>query len=98
MAAGCQRLLAAGSSAQAWAAAEIFKAAAEKLPAGKATGADLMQALYQLPKNNTFGGLTPPISYANTGGPQPAVKCFFTIQLKDGKYSTLNGGKTTCRS
>ena len=87
-----------GATAQAWAAAEIFRAAAEKLPAGHDSGVDLMAQLYKLPKDNTFGGLTPPISYANTGGPQPAVSCFFMIQLKNGKYEALNGGKTTCKS
>ncbi len=87
-----------GAAAAAWASGAIFEAAAKQLPSGKASGADLTTQLYNLPKNDTFGGLTPPISYSSTGGPQPAVKCFFTIQLKSGKYSTLNDGKTTCRA
>jgi branched-chain amino acid transport system substrate-binding protein len=87
-----------GAAAQAWAAAKIFQAAAEKLPAGSSGGAALMAQLYQLPKNDTFGGLTPPISYANTGGPQPSVKCFFMIQLKGGTYTALNNTKPFCAS
>ena len=86
------------AAAQAWAAAQIFQAAAAKLPAGSVSGADLMAQLYKLPKNDTFGGLTPPISYADTGGPQPPVTCFFMIQLKSGTYTALNGAKAVCGS
>jgi branched-chain amino acid transport system substrate-binding protein len=84
------------ASAMAWASAEIFEAAARNLAAGQDTGADLIAQLYKLPKGDTFGGLTPPITYANTGGPQPPNKCFFEIQLKSGSYKALNGAKPVC--
>lgn len=84
------------ASAMAWASAEIFEAAASKLPPGHATSTDLLKQLYQLPKGDTFGGLTPPITYANTGGPQPANTCFFEIQLKNSAYTALNGAKPLC--
>jgi branched-chain amino acid transport system substrate-binding protein len=84
------------ASAMAWASAEIFEAAAKNLPAGQDTGADLIAQLYKLPKGDTFGGLTPPITYATTGGPQPPNKCFFEIQLKSGSYIALNGAKPVC--
>lgn len=87
-----------GAAAAAWASGEIFKAAASKLTGGSPTGADLEQALYKLPKGDTFGGLTPPITYRDTGGAQAPVKCFFVIQLKNSKYSTLNGGRPVCKS
>jgi branched-chain amino acid transport system substrate-binding protein len=84
------------ASAMAWASAGIFEAAAKNLPAGQDTGADLIAQLYKLPKGDTFGGLTPPISYASTGGPQPPNKCFFEIQLKSGSYTALNGARPVC--
>jgi branched-chain amino acid transport system substrate-binding protein len=84
------------ASAMAWASASIFEAVAKNLPAGQDTGADLIAQLYKLPKGDTFGGLTPPITYANTGGPQPPNKCFFDIQLKTGTYTALNDAKSVC--
>jgi branched-chain amino acid transport system substrate-binding protein len=85
-------------SALAWAAAQIFAAAAKSLPApGTATGEDVIHALQNLPPNDTFGGLTPPITYSKSG-PNPEVKCFFLIQLKNRAYSVLDGGKTVCQA
>lgn len=83
------------SAAMAWASAQIFAAAAANLPAGQASSADLEAQLYQLPKGDTFGGLTPPITYSSTGI-EPDNKCFFEIQLKSGTYSALNGAKAFC--
>lgn len=80
----------------AWASAEIFETAASKLPSGQDTSADLLAQLYKLPKGDTFGGLTPPITYSGSGGPQPADKCFFEIQLKNGAYTALHGAKPVC--
>jgi branched-chain amino acid transport system substrate-binding protein len=86
------------ASAMAWASAEIFAAAAANLPAGQDTGADLIAQLYKLPKGDTFGGLTPPITYSGSGGPQPPNTCFFEIQLKNGTYTALNNAKPVCAS
>ncbi len=86
-------------TALAWASAEIFAAAAQSLPPpGAATGADVMKALRSLPKNDTFGGLTPPITYSSSGGANPAVSCFFMIKLAGNAYSQLNNGGTTCET
>lgn len=87
-----------GAAAGAWASGEIFKAAAATLTSDSPTGADLEKALYKLPKGDTFGGLTPPLTYADTGGAQASVTCFFAIQLKDSKYSMLNNGEPVCKS
>jgi branched-chain amino acid transport system substrate-binding protein len=84
-------------SSLAWASAEIFAAAAKSLPApGTATGKDVMSALRNLPPNDTFGGLTPPITYSKSG-PNPPVTCFFMIKLVNHTYSVLSGGKTVCQ-
>jgi branched-chain amino acid transport system substrate-binding protein len=84
-------------AAMTWASAEIFEAAAKNLPVGQDTSADLLAQLYKLPKGDTFGGLTPPLTYT-AGGPQPNDSCFFEIQLTNGAYHALNGGKTVCAS
>ncbi len=86
------------AAAMAWASAGIFTAAAKNLPAGQDTSADLTAQLYKLPKGDTFGGLTPPITYSDTGGPQPPDTCFFEIQLKNGAYTALNGANAVCGS
>ena len=71
--------------------------AAKSLPApGTATSQEVINALRSLPPNDTFGGLTPPITYSKSG-PNPPVKCFFTIQLRNHAYTQLNGGKTSCQ-
>jgi branched-chain amino acid transport system substrate-binding protein len=84
-------------AAMTWASAEIFEAAAKNLAPGQDTGADLIAQLYKLPKGDTFGGLTPPITYS-ASGLQPADTCFFEIQLKDGAYTALNGARPVCAS
>lgn len=86
------------AAAMSWASAQIFAAAAKNLPAGQATSAGLIAQLYKLPQGDTFGGLTPPITYSSAGGPQPADTCFFEIQLKSGSYAALNGAKPVCPS
>jgi branched-chain amino acid transport system substrate-binding protein len=83
------------AAAMAWASAEIFEAAAKNLPAGQDSSSDLEQQLYKLPKGDTFGGLTPPITYSSSGI-EPDNKCFFEIQLKNGTYAALNGAKAVC--
>ena len=83
------------AAAMAWASAEIFEAAAKNLPAGQDSSADLEQQLYKLPAGDTFGGLTPPITYSSSGI-EPDNKCFFEIELKNGSYTALNGAKAVC--
>ena len=72
-------------------------AAISVLGAGVAVGLAFAQ-LYKLPKGDTFGGLTPPITYSGSGGPQPPSTCFFEIQLKSGSYAALNNAKPVCAS
>lgn len=83
------------AAAMSWASAEIFEAAAKNLPAGGTSSADLEAQLYKLPAGDTFGGLTPPITYSSSGI-EPDNKCFFEIQLKKGAYAALNGAKAVC--
>lgn len=86
------------AAAQAWASAEIFEAAVSSLPSSETpTASDVLQAMYNLPKGDTFGGLTPPITYASSG-PQPSVTCFFGVKVGSGSYKVLNGGAPICKS
>ncbi len=85
-------------AASAWASGAIFAAAASHLSSGQTSGADLTNQLVALPKNDTFGGLTPPITYGPASSPQPGVNCMFAIELKDHKYSALQNGKELCKT
>jgi branched-chain amino acid transport system substrate-binding protein len=44
--------------------------------------------------DDTFGGLTPPITYL-TGQPSP-VPCFFVVQIKNGAFTEPNGTQPLC--
>jgi branched-chain amino acid transport system substrate-binding protein len=80
----------------AWTGGMMFKAAAEAAKIGPdSTPADVKKGLYTI-KDETLGGLTPPITY--TQGKPTFVSCYFTETLKNGKIIPLNGGKTTCLS
>jgi branched-chain amino acid transport system substrate-binding protein len=77
-----------------WTAGALFQAAAKAGNLGpSSTPADVIKALYLL-KNETLGGLQPPITY-HPG--QPAfTPCWFTEQVSGGQFASLNGDKPTC--
>jgi branched-chain amino acid transport system substrate-binding protein len=79
-----------------WTGGQLFEAAAKAGNLGPtSTGADVKKALYAL-RNETLGGLQPPITY-HPG--QPAfTPCWFEEQVQSGKFATLNGDRPTCLS
>jgi branched-chain amino acid transport system substrate-binding protein len=79
------------TTADAWADAEMFTAAASKAKA--ATSAALINGLYSL-KAETLGGLIAPVTF--TRGKQANPLCFFLMQDKNGKVVPLEGGKYQC--
>lgn len=88
-----------GAAVEAWVAGEIFAAAASNVPSGTAvTGAAIEAQLAQLPKGDTFGGSTVPLTYSGPDTKQPAVNCFYLLELRDHKYSVLDNGAPICRS
>jgi branched-chain amino acid transport system substrate-binding protein len=77
-----------------WAGGKLFEAAAQAANVGpNSTGADVKKGLYML-KNETLGGLAPPLTF--TPGKPAFVPCYFSVQLKGGKFVSLNGNQPTC--
>ena len=77
-----------------WAGGKLFEAAAKAAHIGPtSTGADVKKGLYAL-KNETLGGLTGPLNF-HPGHPA-FVPCYYEVQVKGGKFASLNGNKPTC--
>jgi len=72
-----------------WTGGVLFGAAAASLPA-KPTPADVLTALYALPKNDTLNGLAPPLNF-HKGAPASQVTCFFLGQISGGKLTAPPG-------
>jgi branched-chain amino acid transport system substrate-binding protein len=87
-----------GGTAQAWAAIQLFEAAAKAgVPAGGTpTSAEILEGLYSL-KADTLGGLTIPLTFTK-GAPATLPQCWFTEGFSDGKFTAPNGLKTVCTS
>ena len=45
-------------------------------------------------RNDTFGGITPPLTY--TAGKAAQVPCSFVAGISNGKWTEPNGLKTVC--
>jgi branched-chain amino acid transport system substrate-binding protein len=83
---------------EGWASGVILGQAIQNalsLNGGKAvTSADLLNGLGQI-KNDTFGGLTPPLTYTSSGV-QPTVYCYFPIMATGGKWTAPNNLTPQC--
>ena len=82
------------NSVSGWTGGVLFGAAAANLPA-KPTPAEVFTALYALPKNDTLGGLTPPLNF-HSGAPASQVTCFFLAQIKGGQLTAPKGTAPIC--
>lgn len=80
-----------------WISGKLFEAAAKAGNLGdNATSADVLKGLFAL-KDETLGGLIAPTTYQQGSKAAPFFNtCYFNIQIKDGKYESLNSGKPTC--
>jgi branched-chain amino acid transport system substrate-binding protein len=88
------------AAAQTWAAAKVFEAAGK---AGKwgdnPTYEQVKQGLYALPKRDTFGGLTPPLSFSPeqaSATTSNTVNCYFVVGVENGKFTEPQGIQTSC--
>ena len=77
-----------------WTGGALFGAAAASLSAHP-TAADVFTGLYALPKNDTLGGLTPPLNF-HQGAPAAQVTCFFMAEIKDGALTAPLGTAPVC--
>jgi branched-chain amino acid transport system substrate-binding protein len=84
--------LSAITSAQ-WASGILLERAAAKLSA-KPTSAELLAALGAI-RNETLGGLAPPLSFA-AGRPSPRVPCYFVVRVKGGQWIAPKGSTPSC--
>jgi branched-chain amino acid transport system substrate-binding protein len=77
-----------------WAAATVFATVAKTANLTPSSPqADVIAALDTV-NNNTFGGLTPPLTY--TAGKAAQVPCSFVAGISNGKWTEPNGLKTVC--
>ena len=82
------------NASQGWASAIVFQHAAEHVGANP-TSAQILAGLWSM-HNDTFGGLTPPLSFVQGKG-APDAKCSFAMQVQNGKIEAPFGLKTVCR-
>lgn len=87
-----------GTSVETWAAGVLLDDAVKAgglQPGGTPTSAEITRGLSTV-KNDTLGGLTPPLTFVS-GQPHP-VHCWFTFRVQNGTPSMTNGGKVTCEN
>ena len=82
------------NASQGWASAIVFQHAAAHVGAHP-TSDQILQGLWSM-HGETFGGLTPPLSFVEDKA-APDAKCSFAMQVKDGKIEAPFGLKTVCR-
>jgi branched-chain amino acid transport system substrate-binding protein len=85
-----------GEEINTWSGAILFQDAAKAAHlTPSSTPADVKKGLYAL-KNDTLGGLAPPLNF--TAGKPAFVPCWFTEQVKSGKFASLSGDMPSCLS
>jgi branched-chain amino acid transport system substrate-binding protein len=74
---------------QGWVAGQLFAAGLNALGASlrtkAVTTADVEKGLYNLPKNDTLGGVSPPLNFT-PGKPGPRIACGFLLALTKGGF------------
>lgn len=82
------------NTAQVWASFQLFQTAIEAAhPTGDVTTADILNGLWSL-KNETLGGLAPPLTFPK-GQPHP-IACGFVAGIQGGKWTEPQGLKLLC--
>jgi branched-chain amino acid transport system substrate-binding protein len=79
-----------------WVGGQLFAAAAKAADIGPtSTPAQVTKGLYAL-RGDTLGGLAPPLTF--TPGKPAFLTCYFTSEVRGGKFKSLGGDKPTCLS
>ena len=79
-----------------WVGGKLFEAAAKAADIGPAsTPAELKAGLYSL-KNDTLGGIAPPLTY--TRGKPYFSPCWFSARIEKGTLISLHGNRPVCLS
>jgi branched-chain amino acid transport system substrate-binding protein len=77
-----------------WAAGQVFATVAKTAGLTPSSSQTAIIAALDTVKNDTFGGLTPPLTY--TAGKAAQVPCSFVAGISDGKWTEPDGLKTVC--
>jgi branched-chain amino acid transport system substrate-binding protein len=81
-------------TSDAWASAILATVAASQLSATDPTSAQFIAGLDSI-KNNTLGGLAPPLTF-NAGADAGQSDCFFNMQVTQGQWLDPNGATPQC--
>lgn len=82
------------NASQGWTSAILFQQAAAHIGA-KPTSAQILAGLWSL-KNDSLGGLAPPLTFAKDK-PAPDARCAFVMKVENGVMKSPYGLKTVCR-
>jgi branched-chain amino acid transport system substrate-binding protein len=82
------------NASQGWASAIVFQHAAANVGAHP-TSADILAGLWSM-RGETFGGLTPPLTFIENKAATDA-RCSFAMQVQNGVIEAPFGLKTVCR-
>jgi|SRR5579875_1060240 branched-chain amino acid transport system substrate-binding protein len=77
-----------------WAAGTVFAAVAKSAGLAPSSSQTAVIAALDTVKDDTFGGLTPPLTY--TAGKAAQVPCSFVVGISGGKWTEPIGLKTIC--
>jgi branched-chain amino acid transport system substrate-binding protein len=78
-----------------WAAGTVFATVAKTANLTPNSSQAAIIAALDTVKNDTFGGLTPPLTY--TAGKPAQVPCSFIAGISNGKWTEPIGLKTVCQ-
>jgi branched-chain amino acid transport system substrate-binding protein len=82
-----------GASSSVWTSGMLMLAATATLPANPGSQ-DILNGLWTI-KNNTLGGLAPPITY-HQGQGAVGSSCYFLVEVQGGKWTAPKGSQTSC--
>jgi branched-chain amino acid transport system substrate-binding protein len=82
-----------GAAADAWVAGELLKKVAANIGPTPTTDA-IFHGLWAI-RNDTVGGLAPPLTYAAQQA-SPEITCYFITKVSGGKWTAPNGARYQC--
>jgi branched-chain amino acid transport system substrate-binding protein len=82
-----------GSTAIQWASGELFKKAAAGIGAAPTSDA-IFNGLWAL-RNETLGGLTPPLTFS-AHQPSPQITCYYLTKIAGGRWTAPYGARLQC--
>jgi branched-chain amino acid transport system substrate-binding protein len=80
--------------AEAWAVGKMLEVMSKSLPA-EPTSQDFLDAVYAL-RNETVGGLFPPITFARDSGHEATNQCVIPVKIEGGKFNPASNDQWVC--